>query len=142
MYRTIRLSMLLVAGATIQGCGSPAKQAQTRETAAQSYQAGVSALENRDYSGAKENLTLALESGHLGYVTTNAFMKRAIANAALGDFDAAHADLDTATKGEGETAEIFSARTYVFEKQGKSTEAKAAWNQARKLDRGVKRIDD
>ena len=142
MHDALRIGLLLVAGAPILGCDSPAKQAQSRETAAQSYQAGISALESRDYNGAVEHLTAALESGWLGYSTTAAYTKRAIAQAALGNYDEAHSDLDKAEEGEGASAETFVARTYVFEKQGKQKEAKAVWNQARKLNRRVKKIED
>ena len=43
---------------------------------------------------------------------------------------------------EGPTLETYVARTYVFEKQGKQQEAKVVWNQARKIDRRVKKIED
>ncbi len=142
MHDALRIGLLLVVGAPILGCGSSARQEQSRETAAQSYQAGITALESRDYNGAVEHLNAALEGGWLGYTTATAYTKRAIAQAALGNYDAAHADLDKAEQGEGASADTYVARTYVFEKQGKQQEAKTAWNQARKLDRRVKKIED
>jgi len=142
MEDILRTGLVIVLGTAIVGCGSPARQAQSRQTAAASYAEGVTALESRDYSGAVEHLSAALESGWLGYSTIPAYAKRAIANAALGNYDAAHADLDTASQGEGDTAEIHVVRTYVFEKQGKAKEAKAAWYEAKKLDRRAKKIKD
>lgn len=142
-YLTTRIGLLTVfSGMVVLGCGSAAKQGQSRETAAKSYQAGITALESRDYSGAVEHLTAALEGGWLGYTTVSAYTKRAIAQAALGNYDEAHADLDQAEAGEGASAQTYAARSYVFEKQSQPKEAKAAWNRARKLDRRVKKIED
>ena len=142
MHDALRIGLLLVAGAPILGCDSTAKHAQSRETASESYQTGISAFESRDYNGAVEHLTAALESGWLGYTTVSAYTERAIAQAALGNYDEAHSDLDKAEEGEGASLDTYVARTYVFEKQGKQKEAKAAWNQARRLNRRVKRIKD
>ena len=141
MHTALRIGLLLVAGTPILGCGSSARQEQSRETAAQSYRTGISALESRDYDSAVEHLTAALESGWLGYSTTAAYTLRAIAQASLGNYDAAHSDLDKAEEGEGASLDTHVARTYVFEKQGQQKEAREAWSQARRLDRRVKKIE-
>lgn len=128
-------------GAALVGCDSAEKRKLSREEASQAYTDGTAALESRDFSTAVEKLTLALEGGWLGYSTVNAYVQRAIANAALGNYDAANADLDMAEQGEGETVETLVARSYIFEKQGNEREAKLVWSKARRWDRNVKKID-
>jgi Tfp pilus assembly protein PilF len=138
----LSIGLVIVLGAALVGCNTAAKRNLSREEAAQAYTDGTAALESRDFTTAVEKLTLALEGGWLGYITATAYTQRAIANAALGNYDAALADLDVAEQGEGESAETLVARSYVFEKQGKQQEAKTAWNQARRLNRSVKKIED
>lgn len=137
----LSIGLVIVLGATLVGCSAEGKRKLSREEAAQAYTDGTAALENRDFTTAVEKLNLALEGGWLGYNTVNAYIQRAIANAALGNYDAALADLDIAEKGEGETAETLVARSYVWEKQGKKDQANQAWNKARQWDRRVKKID-
>lgn len=137
----LSIGLILIFGAAIAGCGSEGKRNLSRKEAAQAYTDGTAAIESRDFATAVEKLTLALEGGWLGYVTSNAYIQRAIANAALGSYDAAHADLDLAEQGEGETAETLVARTYVLEKQGKQREAKLTWSKARRWNRRVKKLE-
>ncbi len=137
----LSIGLLIVLGAALVGCNAEEKRQLSREEAGQAYTDGIAALESRDFTTAVEKLTLALEGGWLGYTTAIAYIQRAIANAALGNYDAALADLDVAEQGDGETAETLVARTYVFEKQGKQREAKQAWSKARRWDRRVKKID-
>jgi len=135
------LLVLLVLGAP--GCGgSSAKQAIGREEAAQAYIDGMAALESKDYATAQQQLTVAIDTGFLNidrYV--NASTKRAIAYAAQGDFDTALAELDELLKDAPNTDEIHAVRSFVFEKQGKDREAKAAWEAARKINRSVKKVE-
>jgi len=138
---SLSIGLVIVVGAALVGCNAAEKKKLSREEAGQAFTDGTAALESRDFTTAVEKLTLALEGGWLGYTTANAYLQRAIANAALGNYDAALADLDVAEQGEGETAETLVARTYVFEKQGKQREAKQAWSKARQWGRRVKKID-
>lgn len=135
------IGLVLVLGTALIGCSDANKNKLSREEASQAFADGTAALKSRDFSTAVEKLTLALEGGWLGYSTATAYIQRAIANAALGNYDAAFADLDVAEQGEGETAETLVARSFVFEKQGNEREAKLAWSKARKWDRRVKKID-
>lgn len=137
----LSIGLLILLGAFLVGCNAKEKQKLSRQQSGQAYTDGIAALESRDFTTAVEKLSLALEGGWLGYSTANAYIHRSIANAALGNYDAAIADLDMAERGEGETAETLVARTYIFEKQGKDREAKQAWSRARKWDRRVKKID-
>ena len=138
----LSIGLVIALGAALVGCNAEKNRNLSRKEAAQAYQDGTAALESRDYTTAVEKLTQALDGGWLGYETVNAFTRRAIANAALGNYDAALADLDVAEQGEGETVETLVARTYVWEKQGKKRAAKQAWGKARRWDRRVKKIED
>ena len=140
MKGILRLGMLWVAAVALVGCETSADRKASREDASQAYGEGVAALEGGDFNTAVQKLSAALESGWLGYSTVNAYIKRAIAHAALGDFEAAQKDLDTAEQGEGLSSEYFVVQSYVFEKQGDAKQAKAAWSKARRMDRQAKKI--
>jgi Tfp pilus assembly protein PilF len=99
---------------TVVGCGSSAQVANQRETAGEAYAAGVAAFESRDYA--------------------NAFLKRAVAAAATDDFETASADLDILERGAPNLDEVYAARAFVLLKQGKGSEAKAAFAKARQLN--------
>ena len=129
----------------IAGCGYGTSEdvIEQRQAAQKAYSEALQAIASKDYTAAKTLLDHAIDSGKLHLdVLSPAYVNRAICSAAAGDFAAAHADLDAMEQGAPNLDEIFAARSYVLEKQGKSKEAKAAWSKARRMNRYVKRTSD
>jgi tetratricopeptide (TPR) repeat protein len=126
---------------TVVGCGSSAQVANQRETAGEAYAAGVAAFESRDFATAADKLTAAIDAHGLNPDQyANAFLKRAVAAAATDDFETASADLDILERGAPNLDEVYAARAFVLLKQGKGSEAKAAFAKARQLNPRVQPI--
>jgi tetratricopeptide (TPR) repeat protein len=121
------------------GCGSSAERAGSRESAAESYNTATTAFENKDFAAAAEQFTAAIDARGLNPDQyADAFLKRAVANATLANYDAAHADLDMLERGAPNLDEVYAARAFVLLKQGKRTEAQAAFNKAKQINPQVK----
>ncbi len=121
------------------GCGGSSELAHTRETAHAAVQEGQAAFASRDFATTAAKLAPAVASGMLNVdVYCQATVELAIAYAADGKYDEALAALDKLTAEAPNQAEIFAARSFVFKKQGKSREAAAALQQARKLNPRIK----
>ena len=126
---------LVCLSAWLVGCGSQAQQVENRQTAAQSHQEGVASFSGKDYPAAQQQLTAAIEAGDLPVdLYVDAHVKRAVANAVLGDYDQAHADLDKMEQGALDLDVVFAARSFVLEKEGKQAASKAAWSEARRIN--------
>lgn len=130
--------LLLMAGSI--GCGrSSAKLANQREMAGEAFGSAVAAFQNKDFAAAAEQFTAAIEARGLNPDQYGeAFLKRAVANAALGNFDAANADLDKLVRGAPNMDEVYAARAFVLLKQGKRGEAQAMFRKARQLNSQVR----
>lgn len=129
----------------IVGCSGGTSEAlvESREAAQRAYGEALEKVAQKDFAGAKPLLDQAIEAKVLrGDVLAEAYVNRAVCSAATGDFAAAHADLDEMEKGAPNLDEIFAARSYVLQKQGKTREAKQAWTQARRFNRYVKKYSD
>ena len=125
------------------GCDSSGKLAASRESAYQSCKEADAAFENQDYQVARDLFTQAIDSGSLNIdVYVSSMIKRAVCFAALGDIDGAHAELDKVEQGPSDMDLVYSARSYVFAKEGRKKEAKAAWSRARRINRGVHKFQD
>ena len=136
-------TLLLLPAIWLVGCGSSRQREQSREGANQAYRAGTAALGKRDYTNAVQQLTAAIEGGWLNIdVNVHAHVKRAIANAALDNYDAAYVDLDAAEQTSPYSDRVYAARSYVLTKQGRKKEAKAAWAKARRINRSVEKFKD
>lgn len=127
----------------ILGCSNNTTQEtiDQRQAAQQAYDQSLEALARGDIEAAKPLLDKVIELGTLPIdLRCSAYVKRAVCLAISGDFESAHADLDEMEKGAPNMDEVLSARSFVFEKQGKTRESKAAWAKARQLNRYVARI--
>jgi len=127
------------------GCngGTSAELTGTRVHAQKSYSDGAEAFANRNYVAAEDNLAAAYESGGLNLdMLCDAGVKLAVCRSASGRFDEAHQLLDSLEHGAPNMDEVYAARSYILRKQGKRTEALAAWNDARQLNRGVPEFRD
>jgi len=145
LMKLLKFIVVALLALPIVGCsgGSSEKVIESRQAAQKSYDEALQAIANKDYASAKPLLDQALSSGRLyGDMISPAYISRAICSAAVGDFSAAHADLDEMEKGAPNLDDVFAARSYVLEKQGKTKAAKAAWSKARRMNRYVKKIVD
>lgn len=125
------------------GYGTDADVVQSRENAQQAYDEALQAFASQDFATAKSHLDTAIATGDLYRdVLPTAYVMRAICSASAADFAAAHADLDAMVKGAPNLDEVFAARSYVLEKQGKTKEAKSAWAKARRINRYVRKFKD
>ena len=125
----------------LAGCGPQANPEKTADAQA-AFDAGLEAFDEGNAEESVAQLTTALEIGGLSPDQfAESRIKRAISNARLGQFAAAHADLDIAEQGAA-LDEVYIARSYVFEKEGKKRESSTAWSEARKLNRLAKKIKD
>jgi len=130
MLRNALSAALFVA---LTGCGG--KVASTsREAASKAYHQGFAEFEQRNYQSALNSLTMAIDAGWLNPdLAVDALAKRAVANAALGNFDGANADLER-MKNAPDQALFWAANAFVLTKRGKTSEAAAALRQAKQLN--------
>ncbi len=70
----------------------------------------------------------------------DALIKRAIAQAHLGQYEAAHAALDRAEPGAPDLASVHAARSFVFKRQGNEESAGREFAQAKALNPRVQEI--
>ena len=129
---------------TVWLCGCSSQVApDKRANAETAYGEAIEALEQHDYGLAKTRLTEALEAGGLrADQLIDAYIQRAVCLARLGEFEAAHADLDAAAQGPADMDVVYAARSFVFAKEGRASEAAAKLNQARAINPQIKPFED
>ena len=125
----------------LAGCSRGGPSPDTRADAQTAFDAAIHAYSGKQYEPANESFTQALESPGLNadqYVA--AYTQRAIARAHLKQFVGAHADLDLATEGAADMAQVHLARAFVLEQEGNSNQARQEFNKARRLNPRSRRI--
>jgi Tfp pilus assembly protein PilF len=125
----------------IVGCGSsPSKKLEdVRRSANQAFAEGLAAFEARDFPTAEQQFSVALSGGGLDadrYCI--ATVKVALCKALTGNFDEATAALDGLGAGASNPDDVEIARSYIYKKQGKAAESRAALAKARKFNRAAK----
>ena len=137
-------AVVLVLTVCLCGCSSQeADLAGQRQDTQASYDAAIEALEKHDYGLAETRLTEAIEGGGLRIdQLVDAYIQRAVCYARLGKFEAAHADLDQIEGGAPDLDVVYAARSFVFQKEGRTSEAAAKLNQARRLNPRVQTFED
>lgn len=140
---TIRLAFLLSIGSCVLGCGGSSQSREDiRKTAQESFNAAETSFEGKDYTAAEKEYTVALGGGlNIDYLD-KAAVKRAICRAEMGDIDQATADLNEWEQKALQLDLVYAAQSYVFEKQGKSKEAREAWNKAKRINKNVQKLGD
>ena len=140
--RAMRGAIVLMLAVWPCGCSSQANPSR-RADAETSYIKAIEALEQHDYGLAIAAFTEALEAEGLEVDDLlDAYIQRALCSARLGEFDAAHADLDAAAEGPAEMDVVHAARSFVFQKQGRANEAAQQLNQARRINPGIQPFTD
>lgn len=105
------------------------------------YNSADEAMQAKDYAAAIEHFTTAMEAGGLNpdqYADSR--IRRAECYGRTGDYPAAHADLDNAEMGAPDMDRVYATRSFVFEAEGKKSEASSAMAKAKKENRSVKAI--
>ncbi len=138
-----RFALLVSIGSCVLGCGgSSQSRVELRKSAQEAFKAAEAAFAGKDFSAAEKEYTAALEGGlHIDHLDT-AGVKRAVSRAELGDLDQAMADLVEWEQNAMEMDLVYAAQSYVFEKQGKTKESRAAWKKARRINRRVRKFGD
>lgn len=86
-------------------------------------------------------MALGLRCGQIGNLRRPSwYHDRAIALAASGDYPAAQTDLDTAKQRDVNPDDFLVVQSYLFRKQGKKREARAAMSQAKRFNRAAQEI--
>ncbi|MCI0333059.1 MAG: hypothetical protein L0228_07540 [Planctomycetes bacterium] len=122
---------------SLVGCGGGTTSVSRVEANA-AYQEGVAALDERNYQAALDKLTIAADSGWLNPdFAVDAIAKRAVANAALGNFTVAGVDLDRIQSAPDQSI-VLAAKAFVLQKQGRTAEAGYALKQAKRLNPAIR----
>ncbi|MCA9260909.1 MAG: tetratricopeptide repeat protein [Planctomycetales bacterium] len=135
----IRLVILMLV-CCVAGCsGSSAELADARQQAYQAIEEGDAAFDQGDYAAAAERFSFALEAGAINVDSRiNVMLRRVLCYAMADRFDEAHAELDLLEANAPNGDEICAARSFVYKRQGDARKSKAAWNEAKRLNRAVK----
>jgi tetratricopeptide (TPR) repeat protein len=113
------------------GCSPEPIAESSLEDSQRAFDEALSAMESKDHARALESFTVAIDAGGLSPdQAAEAYFRRGACNAELGDFDAALADLESASEGYGNLEEVHELRASIFDAQGKSAEAEAERQQA------------
>jgi tetratricopeptide (TPR) repeat protein len=139
--RGARAGLLLLVAV---GCGAPGEEFEDlRRSAYANYGEGVTAFNANDRATALTRLTAALEGGGLNPdIACDARVKRAVCLAAVGKYDEALADLEKNGPGASNPEAVEAARSYIYKKQGKPAEARAALGKARQFNPRVQEFKD
>jgi hypothetical protein len=126
------------------GCGSSdSKNADLRRSAYVTLEEGLAAFSARDYANAEQKLTAAIDARVLNPDSyCQAVTKRAVCSAVASKFDDALADLEKLGPAPSNADEVFVVRSFIYKKQGKAAESRAALAKARQYNRTVQEFKD
>lgn len=141
-YLSLTVIMTAIICTALVGCGGTSEDViESRKAGQQAYDNALQSMAAKDYAAAKEQLETAIKHGRLQLdVKATAYTKLAACQAATGDISAAHATLDDLQQQAPNMDEVFAARSFVFQQEGKTKQAKAAWAKARRMNRYVEKI--
>lgn len=118
-----------------QGCGGGAPSASSIAETEGSYEAGLQAFQNGDFTTAESQLQAAIASGSLQPDLAEAALRlRARSRTALGKTAEAEADLAELKQGAAEMDQYWLAVAELELKKGNNTAAKEAVKQARSVN--------
>jgi tetratricopeptide (TPR) repeat protein len=136
---TIVMLMLVIA---VVGCGPKPMEADVIASAQAAYTKAMDAYQQKNYAEAGELFTTAISGGGVNADQYGeALLARAVCRAKLGDYEGALADVDTAAQG-ADPAQVHVTRSFIFAKQGRTSDANTELTAARRLNRSVRPIDD
>jgi tetratricopeptide (TPR) repeat protein len=126
------------------GCGAPGEEHEdVRRSAYTNYGEGVAAFESNDRATALEKLSAALEGGGLNPdAACDARVKLAVCLTGAGKYDEALATLEKVGAGASNPDAVEAARSYIYKKQGKAAESRAALAKARQYNPKVQEFKD
>jgi tetratricopeptide (TPR) repeat protein len=116
------------------GCGDTATVAQ-RQSSQSAFDAGVKAFDSGHFSDAEFQFTAAIDAGQLvPDMYCDAFIRRAIARAEIGQTEAALADLDTIARDAPDLDRVHAARARVYLRMGNRDQAASEFQLATKIN--------
>jgi predicted negative regulator of RcsB-dependent stress response len=138
-----RLCLAFLAVSVI-GCGAPGEEHEDlRRSAYTNYGEGVAAFESNDRARALQKLSAALEGGGLNPdAACDARVKLAVCLASAGKHDEALDTLEMVGAGASNPDAVEAARSYIYKKQGKAAESRAALAKARQYNPRVQEFKD
>jgi hypothetical protein len=118
------------------GCGSTAAEHETgRKAAYAAYNEALRAYDAKNYSAAEPQFTAAIEARGLNPdIYCSAVAKRAACWAVAGKLPEALAELEQLGPAASNMDEILALQSFIFKKQGKAAEARAAFAKARRIN--------
>ncbi len=139
-----RLCGMVLPLVMLGGCGGKTIDPELVTSSQEAYHQAVLAVRAGDDEKAIAFLDTALSNGGVlaPDMYEEALVHRAVCLARSGRFDDAHVDLDAAAQGAADMASVHIARSYVYRKQGKASESRAAALTAKKINPRVKTLRD
>lgn len=136
------LALLFVA--VCLGCSSPAEKLEdVRLASSVAFNEATTAFNARDYTKAEAAFNVSLQPGGLmSDQYCEAVVKRAVCFAANGKVEAALTELDELGLAASNLDAVHAARSYIFTKQGKVADSRAAFAKARRLNPLVQEFKD
>lgn len=117
------------------GCAPATVDEATAQSAQAAYDQALVDFQEGRYEQAKSGFDLALGGSGLPVdFQADALFKRSMCLAATGDFEAAQADIDEASAGAMDEAQIHVARGFLLAQQGDQAAAQAEFRQAKQLN--------
>jgi tetratricopeptide (TPR) repeat protein len=99
-------------------------------------------MEQKDYQAALDSLDVALAGGGLSPDQySEALLGRAECHGRLGNYANAHEDLDRAERGAA-MDQVHRVRSFVYQKEDRTTESQAELRKARQINGGIKAIEE
>ena len=125
-------SFVLLGSLLVVGCSEPGAKTVIGES---SFDSGLQAFEEKDYSEAVILLSRALENGSLNAdLMCDARLMRAKARIELSEYDEAQEDLDFLMEGAHDIASVLATKGLLALKQGQKEQATRYYQEARKMN--------
>ena len=132
------LFALALLSSLIMGCSSAAREGDNR-SAQMSFDEAVPLIDSGNYQQALPLLEKSIAAGGLSAdMYSVALLLRSRCYSDKGNVELAQADLDHAEQGSPNAAQLLLAKGTLLAKQGKKTEADAAFKAAKKADSSIK----
>lgn len=135
-----RICVVVIMGCLSAFVGCSTASSDGRATAEQqnAYDAGITAIKNREFDTAEKNLTTAITESHLSAdLQEDAYLQRARARMELNKLDDAKADIDWLADRATNLDAVWIARGQLLQKKGDQAGASKAYEEARKINPNI-----
>lgn len=119
----------------LAGCSAASSNAHALAEQQNAFDAGMTAIKNRDYETAERKFSVAIADSSLSAdLQEEAYLQRAHARMELAKFNEATADLDWLNERATNLDAVWIARGQLLRKQGDRAGASKAFDEARKIN--------